>query len=68
VNGEAAAPVVDTVNPASGTIGTEVTITGSGFTGVTGVSLARRRAHLASDLPPRSSPRCRPGPRPGWSQ
>ena len=33
----AAAPVVSSVSPASGTIGAEVTITGSGFAGVTGV-------------------------------
>jgi Putative Ig domain/IPT/TIG domain len=37
VNGEAA-PAVNAVNPASGTIGTQVTITGSGFAGVSGVS------------------------------
>ncbi len=34
----AAAPVVSSVSPASGTIGNEVTITGSGFAGATGVS------------------------------
>ena len=33
----AAAPVVTSVSPASGTIGAEVTITGSGFAGVTAV-------------------------------
>jgi Putative Ig domain/IPT/TIG domain len=38
VNSEAAAPVVNTVSPASGTIGAELTIAGSGFAGVTGVS------------------------------
>jgi hypothetical protein len=38
VSGEASAPVVSAVNPGSGTIGTEVTIAGSGFAGVTGVS------------------------------
>ena len=38
MSGEAAAPVVNAVNPASGTIGAEVTIAGSGFAGVAGVS------------------------------
>ena len=33
----ATAPVVSSVSPASGTIGAEVTITGSGFAGATGV-------------------------------
>ncbi|MBJ6117670.1 IPT/TIG domain-containing protein [Pontibacter sp. BT310] len=34
------APVISSINPASGTVGTEVTITGSKFTGVTSVSIA----------------------------
>ena len=38
MNGEAAAPVVSLVRPALGTIGAGVTIAGSGFAGVTGVS------------------------------
>jgi putative Ig domain-containing protein/IPT/TIG domain-containing protein len=63
VPGEAAAPAVSSVSPASGTIGTEVTISGSGFAGVTGVSFGtaasqfsvRSSSEITATVPARAS-------------
>jgi IPT/TIG domain len=54
------APVVKSVSPASGTVGTQVTITGSGFTGVTEVRfgaaaiqfVVKSSSEITATLPP----------------
>ena len=45
----AAVPVVSSLSPASGTIGAEVTITGSGFTGATGVTFNTAASEFTVD-------------------
>ena len=42
----AAAPVVSSFSPASGAIGTRVTVTGSGFRGATEVAFGGRASHF----------------------
>jgi hypothetical protein len=64
----AAAPVVSSFTPASGTIGTSVTITGTGLTGATGVTfVGRRRSSMPPPAPKSPRQRLRP-PRPGRSR
>ena len=45
----AAVPVVSSLSPASGTIGAEVTITGSGFAGATGVTFGTAASEFTVD-------------------